>query len=1159
MPVRHRSRFRFAFVPALGLVAALSLSGKAQPPEPARKPVDSKTEPKTAPAPKELPGIRLPDGTFLWYGPGDGDERVSLTPQELRKLQEQINQLKKQLAARKAVPPSGCAIRGRVEKRGEQLVAILKLTLSFRTTTAQTPVALGGKKAFLVAAALDGARLPILETVEDGFAAVIETTGDHTLTLDLEASVTARGAKPELGFEIGLPRAAITTLALDPPDPAVKRVNLSLRAPDATTPTRPETRRVPALDVKQLAARSGQEGGYPLGPVESVEVTWEPPAAAAQPADRVQSAELDIAVLFTEAIVETTAKFTLHGPAREWKLVAPASATVSADRAASAPETGTSQSPTITKPASAARPEWKIEFPAGTSPADWVITAVTRQTRPRAEDPKHRGPFPVGPFAVLDVLRQTGTVRVSAGPHTRFVFKHGPDLHRDVAPGPVIDEGTSAFLRLTTGPTGNLAVNAPLLTVEAWRLVGRVTVKPVYKLTLTEAGWKVRAEVKVTPIDTEINELAVEFPLDWRGLDPAPAELVEGVQPGPADGFWERLAEEMVSDARRLVHIHFAAGQKPPYDLILTATVPVTPGASDATIALPRFPGSIERDASLTATVSEGLEVRGEMRGWEGERAAAWGTPLSAPTGNGKSSKAVTTVAGQSEGGLARAVLSWRPYRPDLAADIRADVTLFDRQLVIQEVIHLRSPDGLPRTIRFRGPPEAAGLQVQSTQFPLEPVGPGEWKLAVPVDAKNFTVSASYAIPLPARSTADAAPLSVPVGLLWPIPATRAETTVRVWSNTVSGHTITHRSEGWRELPIEPVADRDALPVLVLAASSAEPALVLEATAVSGGSAVAVWVDRGLIQAWSADEGATRYRARFLVRRWLAPAVDIRLPGPLAGPTPEFLRDGQRIDATAVADRDGEPVYRLSLPGPRPGRTALVEVRYQLAAGRNGDTEYLPPQLEAAAFAGPVRWQVTVPPGMVPLLSKGGLSEVRWRIRNGLVVPAAVGSSEELERWLQSGEEPHGLDDASDTVTARQTAPGTLVVHRVPRIGFTIACSVAVFLLYLLLTRLSVAAMGSAVAVTAGVIAVLAVVWPHPAAEAASAGQFGLAVVVVVVLYQLAARWQYRHRVTHLPGFARSLPEPPAPSGSAKGPSTARNRPAPVGSTGSAPAVPAGG
>ena len=59
-------------------------------------------------------------------------------------------------------------------------------------------------------------------------------------------------------------------------------------------------------------------------------------------------------------------------------------------------------------------------------------------------------------------------------------------------------------------------------------------------------------------------------------------------------------------------------------------------------------------------------------------------------------------------------------------------------------------------------------------------------------------------------------------------------------------------------------------PALVLAASGGEVPLVLESRAADENAAVAVWVDRGLVQAWT-DDGATRYRARFLLRRWLAP------------------------------------------------------------------------------------------------------------------------------------------------------------------------------------------------------------------------------------------------------------------------------------------------
>src|SRR5262249_10360041 len=163
-------------------------------------------------------------------------------------------------------------------------------------------------------------------TTEDGFAALIESVGDHSLTLEVEAPVTARGAKPELGFEIGLPRAAITTLLFDPPGPEVKRVNLTTRTPDPSQPLRPpEAAGCRAWGGGKRAPAAAPGAGPRRGRVDRVELTWEPPASAAQPADQVQSAELNLAVLLTEGTVETTAKIALRGPARAWKLVAPAS------------------------------------------------------------------------------------------------------------------------------------------------------------------------------------------------------------------------------------------------------------------------------------------------------------------------------------------------------------------------------------------------------------------------------------------------------------------------------------------------------------------------------------------------------------------------------------------------------------------------------------------------------------------------------------------------------------------------------------------------------------------------------------------------------------------------------------------------------------------
>src|SRR5262249_31353473 len=158
------------------------------------------------------------------------------------------------------------------------------------------------------------------------------------------------------------------------------------------------------------------------------------------------------------------------------------------------------------------------------------------------------------------------------------------------------------------------------------------------------------------------------------------------------------------------------------------------------------------------------------------------------------------------------------------------------------------------------------------------------------------------------------------------------------------------------------------------------------------------------------DNGTTSYRARFLVRRWLAPVIEVRLPGPLAGPNPEFFRDDEKVEAIPVPDAGGsDRGFRIPLPEPRPERTTVIEVRYQLPAGRwaVGDSTYQPPALPGATFVGPVRWQVTVPSGSVPLLSSGASAELHWRWRGGLLAASGMGN-DELDRWFRAGGEAAG-------------------------------------------------------------------------------------------------------------------------------------------------------
>lgn len=1151
MSILHStSRCPFAFAPAMVLAVALGLTSSAQPPE-------GKKLPESKAPVKEPTLVKLPDGTYLWMGlaTGSSDERITLPPQELQKLHDQIDQLKKQLATRKPLAPSGCAISGRIQKRGEQPVAILKLTCSFRTTVPHSGVLLGGRKGFLVKASLGNNKLPVIETGEDGFVAIIETPGDHTLTVEFETPVTPRGAKPELGFEIGLPRAAITTLVFEPPTPDVLRVNLTTRTPDPTQPLRPpDVRRVPGLEVRQLSPTSEHEFGYPLGPVDSLELTWDQPATTAQVADPVQSAELNINVLLTEGVVETTAKIALRGTAREWKLVAPPTADLSVDRVPNPTDTSPTLPPAISKPTDPNTPVWTIEFPTGVAAADWVVTVVTRQTRPKPEEANHQGPFPIGPLTVLNVLRQTGTVRVTTVANTRFVFKHGPDLRRDVQPGVPDDEVTTAFFRLTTGPTGStpLVNPLPLLSVQAVPLTGTLRVRPVYSLTHTDTAWRIRAEIRITPVHTEVDGVTIEIPADWRGLEASPPELVEGLQPGVVEGFWPTILKRLASGPRGPVVVRLAAGHKQPFDLVLTASVPFAPGTSELSIPFPRFPGAYEPEAVVTASIGEGREVRGEVFGWDGDFIVTPGIPMTPVATPGDAvARAGMAISGKSELGLAKVALSWNLQRLDMTAEVRADVTLQDRQVLVNQVIRLRSAEGFNRGVRLRGP-SAAGLKSQPL---LDTQGAGEWSLPPQPEAREVTLLLSYALHI-GRQPDDQSPWRLPIALIWPVGVQRAEATVRIWSNTVLPRSLANLTPSWRELPIEVVPDRGTLPSLVLAATGNEVPLLVEARAVVPPTAVTVWVDRGLIQTWATDAGMTSYRARFLVRRWLTAAVEMRLPDLPAGSTPEFFRDDVRVDAVLLAEPS---TYRVPLPEPRPDRTVLIEVRYQLPANRSnfGRLTLVPPDLPAAAFLGPVRWQVTVAPGVVPLLSGGGNPELNWRIQNGRLAAVATGLAE-LERWLRAGGEPVGDDLGStpgESLTANQVSPETMIVYQMPRLGMMFVTSVLAFGLILTLSRLPASSAAVILTILGGVIALAAVLFAQPTAQLATAAQPGVAVALAVLLIQAGVYWVYRRRVTHLPGFTRGRP---ISNGAPVGPSSSRNRAASVGTGGVTP-VPAGG
>ena len=82
---------------------------------------------------------KLPSGAIIVIAKDaeaiDKPDAIYLSPEKFKELNDQIEALKKQVAAEKALPPSSCELSGGLEKRGTQTVVKLKAAFKFRTLT----------------------------------------------------------------------------------------------------------------------------------------------------------------------------------------------------------------------------------------------------------------------------------------------------------------------------------------------------------------------------------------------------------------------------------------------------------------------------------------------------------------------------------------------------------------------------------------------------------------------------------------------------------------------------------------------------------------------------------------------------------------------------------------------------------------------------------------------------------------------------------------------------------------------------------------------------------------------------------------------------------------------------------------------------------------
>lgn len=972
---------------------------------------------------------------------------VVLPSKDYRKLLEDLETAKKAMPEAKPAPPSTCKIHCELKRTKNRPLAVLTVIYEFRTMQPRSSVLLGGQKAFAVKASLDGGNPPALESTPDGLVAVLENSGEHSLAITYEKAISTRNAKGDLGFEIGLPRAAITTVTLAPPGGDLKSVTLFTRWPDAAN--KPGELKTIALDPGQLTK------SHPLGPTDVLEMTWDAPRTVIVPSE--PTLETEISVRVEESRVETIATLKLRGPMKDWTLTLPAGAVLTGDAK-------------ITRP-DGEKNDWKVSF----SGTEVTLTSILRTSREQKESRR----FSVGPYFASGAVRQTGLVKFFAPVTLRFNYRPATDVRRIEQPNVFNDDSPIASFRYQFLPATERKPVA-LIDFDIRQASGFVAIQPNCKLTLTPLGWKLRCEYRVAPVRTAIEQVAIELPAGWLSPTLAPLDLVEEVS---GDGDANQI---------RTLAVRLVAPQREPFELVLETRWPLNGEIREASLLMPRVLQARERDALVSASVPETLELSGSVREWDTGKVAA----VTSEFPRSKSSQLGSTF----DNGVARVDLAWRPDQPRINANCLAEITLGERQFTVSETIKLTFPDGA-KSVKLAGP-AASGFRASP---PLEPLGPGEWTFVPPAGSKEAAVTLSYSLPLKGESK-----LTAP--LVWP-EASALTATVRIW-NANPLRRVADFKGPWRELAPEPNPERDMLPALTLAANGHVPLTLGLEDADPIGSVI---VDRAVYQWWIGEAGVVQGRCRYLLKRWPV-NLDID-PAGATGFTAHL--DNARVETVPRAG-----MLRLTLPEARPNRPTMLELRFSGPTGRVwAPVSFDPPRLRGAVLCQPAWCQIVPPADSLPFIISGQLTpELGWHWNRYGVAPGAAMNNSDLDRWLNDGVDSDHRLTGDAAVTARQPAPVAIRIVLIPR------------LIALLITAGIVVVSGLLLAVTprrqraiilgtfALLAAVLAVILPQPASQVTFLAQPALALLALVLGGQWLLRYWANQRDRSEATFIRAAP-----------------------------------
>ena len=971
-----------------------------------------------------------PAGGKVWVSSDTSKGVVKDLTDQLSKAQDRIDQLQRQL--KRDEPPSTCKLVGRVE--GDALV--VQAEFKFQTLTPGVTIVLGLKNAFLTDEGSLDDGLPHLDSNDDGYSVRVDKEGEHRLTLNLRVPVTGKRSSTsgnERGVELGLPGAAVTTLALTLPA-NVKEFKAGV-APIALAAI-PQVKDFRWNDLPASAKSPGQ-WELTIGAQKSLSLGWKEAVnatASAQP----PSAKANVKVKLEEGRLEFSGDIVLEDPRvqlREWTLTLP---------------TGVKLVPPPGTTIDAKGNQHVVKLSEPTEKLTLAFQGQVPRTQPQQTLPI--GPFLVQGAGVESTILIQEVVGVTRG--QRLIYHpYGECYQRDVPPSPPNAANLALFKAYNATATAKglppskanleLEWKTEKGQIEAWtdhdvkfrRDQGDwiIDVETHFTLTSSSSGQDTVDLLGPTPNWPDLLRLAIAptqpFPATLRWMEPANPRLPTAV-PGIATSSRDvvREIEGPLPDSPRHWRIRMQRPIGSEIDFKIATRSVLSGDAMRFTVELPRLTGVLDRGGKTNVTPPPGQEL------------------FVGPVGQEEQ-----PVRDKFQQTLDQAPLSlelaWRPGGRERFAQALVDVQLRDHSINVRQHLTLAAEDWNDKELEGRQIP----LVVPPGPLML-PAGYGKpergliWVPRPAGAAGKMELELEFKVPLDKLPRDGKTPIRIP--LLWPDGTNRKDAKVRFWTEPSVFPRLEGLGKSWIENDLERVPEKGSFPAFVATGQGSDLALAVRLEESATGKLPDLVAQRTLVQTRVGPDGGQSVQLRFLVKRFGGNSIDLDLPVPRNQAQPVVKVDNVKIDGIETIDpvrnRIRIPLAPQLYPTPVLFEIAYLAPAESVEGRRCWQTPIALPKFHGDVFCGPTRFDIGLPPGQVPLVLGTADVDYRWTLQGWLFGPEPSVTTADLDAWIGQGE---AADRQPINLAWWRNGLDPQRVYHFPRQTWLLLCSGVVLLL----------------------------------------------------------------------------------------------------------------